>query len=162
MVWSAGRASDRIAAELGSATCCAVLIIMVKALGSGDGQDCGTGTGCHARDRAVHVPPRVLSGASVTHGVFALVLGLLAFLYITATAVVHCVEAKVVRDDHLHPRRLLTPFTDDVDLSNGPTRLPPASQRPTIQGFRRCRRPLRPTRQANRVTPAEPRRTCGA
>ena len=64
----------------------------------------------------------VVKGASATNGVFALVLGLLAFLYITATAVVLCVEANVVRIDRLHPRSLLTPFTDDVDLTSGDRR----------------------------------------
>lgn len=64
----------------------------------------------------------VVNGASATNGVFALVLGLLAFLYITATAVVLCVEANVVRVDRLHPRALLTPFTDNVDLTHGDER----------------------------------------
>ena len=65
---------------------------------------------------------RMLNGASATNGVFALVLGLLAFLYITATAVVLCVEINVVRVDQLHPRALLTPFTDNVDLTAGDRR----------------------------------------
>jgi membrane protein len=47
----------------------------------------------------------VVKGASATNGVFALVLGLLAFLYITATAVILCAEANVVRVDQLHPDR---------------------------------------------------------
>lgn len=64
----------------------------------------------------------VVKGASATNGVFALVLGLLAFLYVTAVAVVLCVEANVVRVDHLHPRALLTPFTDNVDLTHGDRR----------------------------------------
>lgn len=64
----------------------------------------------------------VIKGTSVTSGVLALVLGLLAFLYITATAVVPCAEANVVRVDHLHPRSLLTPFIDDVDLTSGDRR----------------------------------------
>lgn len=60
----------------------------------------------------------VVKTASATNGVFALVLGLLAFLYVTATAVVFCVEANVVRVDHLYPRALLTPFTDNVELTH--------------------------------------------
>ena len=64
----------------------------------------------------------VIKGASATNGVFAVVLGMLAFLYITATAVVLCVEANVVRVDHLHPRSLLTPFTDNVQLTRGDRR----------------------------------------
>lgn len=64
----------------------------------------------------------VVKGASATNGIFAFVLGLLAFLYITAVAVVLCVEANVVRVDRLYPRSLLTPFTDDVDLTGGDRR----------------------------------------
>jgi len=64
----------------------------------------------------------VVKSASATNGVFALVLGLLAFFYIAATAVMLCVEVNVVRVDRLHPRALLTPFTDDVDLTAGDRR----------------------------------------
>ena len=65
---------------------------------------------------------KVVAGASATNGVFAVVLGLLAFLYLTATAAVLCVEVNVVTVDHLHPRALLTPFTDHVDLTPGDRR----------------------------------------
>ena len=65
---------------------------------------------------------RVIKGASATNGVFALVLGLLAFLYLTAMAVVLCTEINVVRVEHLYPRALLTPFTDDVQLTSGDRR----------------------------------------
>jgi YihY family inner membrane protein len=64
----------------------------------------------------------VIARASATNGVFALVLGMLAFLYVTATAVVLCVEINVVRVDHLYPRALMTPFTDNVDLTDGDRR----------------------------------------
>jgi YihY family inner membrane protein len=60
----------------------------------------------------------VVKSASATNGVFALVLGMLAFLYITATMVVLCAVINVVRVDQLHPRSLLTPFTDSVDLTS--------------------------------------------
>jgi hypothetical protein len=50
------------------------------------------------------------------------VLGLLAFLYLASVAVVICVEVNVVRVDGLYPRALLTPFTDDVDLTPGDRR----------------------------------------
>ena len=59
----------------------------------------------------------VVKSATATNGVFALVLGMLAFLYITATLVVLCAVINVVRVDRLHPRALLTPFTDNVDLT---------------------------------------------
>ncbi|MCW2537084.1 MAG: conserved rane protein of unknown function [Modestobacter sp.] len=64
----------------------------------------------------------VVSHASATNGVFALVLGLLAFLYLAAVVGVLCVEVNVVRVDELYPRALLTPFTDDVHLTPGDRR----------------------------------------
>ncbi|WP_206518054.1 YihY/virulence factor BrkB family protein [Rhodococcus sp. X156] len=66
---------------------------------------------------------RVIARASAINGVFALVLGLIAFLYIAALVVVLCAEANVVRVDHLYPRALLTPFTDNVDLTAGDRRV---------------------------------------
>ena len=64
----------------------------------------------------------VVEHASATNAVFALVLGLLAFLYITATAVLLGVEINVVHVNLLHPRSLLTPFTDNVTLTSGDRR----------------------------------------
>lgn len=64
----------------------------------------------------------VVKKASATNGVFALVLGMLAFLYITAAVVVLCVDINVVRADRLHPRALLTPFTDNVSLTRADRR----------------------------------------
>lgn len=61
----------------------------------------------------------VVSNATVTNGVFAVVLGLLAFLYVTSLVVVMCIEINVVRVDRLFPRALLAPFTDDVELTEG-------------------------------------------
>ena len=60
--------------------------------------------------------------SSSTNGVFTFVLGLIAFLYLAAVMVVFCVEINVVRVDHLHPRALLTPFTDNVTLTPGDRR----------------------------------------
>ncbi|MCW2549162.1 MAG: conserved rane protein of unknown function [Mycobacterium sp.] len=60
----------------------------------------------------------IVKNASATNGVFALVLGLIAWIYLTAVAVVLCVEANVVRSLKLYPRSLLTPFTDDVQLTD--------------------------------------------
>jgi membrane protein len=65
----------------------------------------------------------VIKHASVTNAVFAIVLGLLAFLYITATAVLICAEINVVRVGRMHPRSLLTPFTDNVTLTAGDRRV---------------------------------------
>jgi membrane protein len=61
----------------------------------------------------------VVEHASATNAVFALVLGLLAFLYIAAMVVLLSMEINVVRVIRLHPRSLLTPFTDNVILTAG-------------------------------------------
>lgn len=59
----------------------------------------------------------VVRNASATNSVFAVVLGLLAFLYVTSISVVLCAEINVVRVEKLYPRSLLTPFTDNVVLT---------------------------------------------
>ena len=64
----------------------------------------------------------VVKSASATNSVFALVLGLLAFLYLIATALLLCATANVVAVDRLYPRSLLAPFTDDDDLTGGDRR----------------------------------------
>lgn len=61
----------------------------------------------------------VVRNASATNSVFALVLGLLAFLYLTSIAAVLCIELNVVRVNRLYPRSLMTPFTDNVILTAG-------------------------------------------
>jgi inner membrane protein YhjD len=61
----------------------------------------------------------VVKDASATNSVFAVVLGLLAFFYLTAVTIVLCAEINVVRVDRLYPRALLTPFTDNVDPTRG-------------------------------------------
>lgn len=63
-----------------------------------------------------------IKSASATNSVFALVLGLLAFLYLVSITLVMCAEINVVRVDQLYPRALLTPFTDDVDLTSADRR----------------------------------------
>lgn len=64
----------------------------------------------------------VVQHAGATNGLFALVLGLVAFLYLTAIVVVLCIEVNVVRVGRLHPRALLTPFTDKVQLTSADRR----------------------------------------
>ncbi len=64
----------------------------------------------------------VVREANATNGVFALVLGLIAWIYLGAMTVVLGVQINVVRDRHLYPRALLTPFTDDVDLTRADQR----------------------------------------
>lgn len=60
-----------------------------------------------------------LQGASATYGLFGVVLGLLVWLYLSAFTMVLCAEINAVRFRRLWPRSLLTPFTDDVDLTRG-------------------------------------------
>jgi membrane protein len=64
----------------------------------------------------------VVKHATATNGVFALVLGLIAWIYLGAVVVVLCVEVNVVRAKRLYPRSLLTPFTDNVVLTSGDER----------------------------------------
>jgi YihY family inner membrane protein len=61
---------------------------------------------------------RVIRHASDTNGVFAVFLGLIAYLYVGALILVLGMEVDAVRTNQLWPRALLTPFTDDVDLTD--------------------------------------------
>jgi membrane protein len=61
---------------------------------------------------------RVVKHASELNSVFALVLGLIAWIYVEALIVVFAVEYNAVRDMKLYPRALLTPFTDNVELTD--------------------------------------------
>ena len=61
----------------------------------------------------------VIARTEKINGVFAMVLGLIAFIYLAAALVVICLEINAVRVDKLYPRALLTPFTDNVDLTEG-------------------------------------------
>ncbi|MCW2699426.1 MAG: ribonuclease [Blastococcus sp.] len=81
---------------------------------------------------------QVVKSASALNAVFALVLGLMAFIYVAASVLVLSVEINVVRVDHLHPRALLTPFTDDVDLTEGDERVySEAARAQRAKGFQR-------------------------
>lgn len=64
----------------------------------------------------------MLKGATATYGMFAIVLGLLAWIYSGALTFVVGSELNVVRARRLWPRSLLTPFTDHVDLTPGDRR----------------------------------------
>jgi membrane protein len=59
----------------------------------------------------------VLRGATATYGLFGIVLGLLAWLYLGALIFLMTAEVSAVRIMHLWPRSLLTPFTDRVRLT---------------------------------------------
>jgi membrane protein len=64
----------------------------------------------------------VIAKASDMNAVFALVLGLLALLYIASVMAVIGLEVNVVLARRLFPRALLTPFTDAVDLTDADRR----------------------------------------
>jgi membrane protein len=59
----------------------------------------------------------IVKDSSATAGVFALVLGMMAWIYLGALAVTFGIEINVVHARRLYPRALLTPFTDNVDLT---------------------------------------------
>lgn len=64
----------------------------------------------------------VISSSSGMNATFALVLGLIGFIYIAAVMGVFGIEINVVIARRLWPRALLTPFTDSVDLTEADRR----------------------------------------
>ncbi len=64
----------------------------------------------------------VVNNSSITNGLFAIVLGMIAYIYLAALIVVFGVEINVVKAHRLFPRALLTPFTDNVDLTHADQR----------------------------------------
>jgi uncharacterized BrkB/YihY/UPF0761 family membrane protein len=60
---------------------------------------------------------RVVTRVTPVNAVFALVLGLVGLIYVASVIGVLGAELNVVRAARLYPRALLTPFTDDVDLT---------------------------------------------
>jgi membrane protein len=81
---------------------------------------------------------RVIQHSSATSGVFAVVLGLMAWIYLAAQAIVLCVEINVVWSKRLFPRALLTPFTENVELSRGDRRVYSGAAK--AQRFKRSQR----------------------
>lgn len=66
---------------------------------------------------------RVISRASDMNAVFAVVLGLVALLYVASVMAVLGLEINVVLAERLYPRALLTPFTDAVELTEADRRV---------------------------------------
>jgi YihY family inner membrane protein len=64
----------------------------------------------------------VIQHASRANQYFAGFLGLLAYLYLGALCVIFGVEVNVVKAHRLYPRALLTPFTDNVNLTEADRR----------------------------------------
>jgi YihY family inner membrane protein len=65
---------------------------------------------------------RVVARVSDLGAVFAIVLGLLALLYVASVMAVVGLEVNVVLARRLYPRALLTPFTDAVELTEADRR----------------------------------------
>lgn len=65
----------------------------------------------------------VVTKSGSTNSVFALVLGLVAFVYVASTVALLGLEINVVVTKRLYPRALLTPFTDDVQLTDADRRV---------------------------------------
>lgn len=64
----------------------------------------------------------VIARATSMNQTFALVLGLIALLFLLTSTIVIGLQINVVRRRHLYPRALLTPFTDNVVLTAGDRR----------------------------------------
>ncbi len=65
----------------------------------------------------------VVNRVSQMSGVFALVLGLVALLYVASVMAMLGIQINVVLAKRLFPRALLTPFTDDVELTDADRRV---------------------------------------
>jgi YihY family inner membrane protein len=65
----------------------------------------------------------VIANATEMNGVFAIVLGLVALLYMASVMAMLGLETNAVLGKHLYPRALLTPFTDDVELTDADRRV---------------------------------------
>ncbi|MEJ2869507.1 YhjD/YihY/BrkB family envelope integrity protein [Actinomycetospora sp. OC33-EN08] len=55
-----------------------------------------------------------LQGTSASYGVFGIVLGLLAWIYLSSVVALFCAEINTVRALRLHPRSLLSAMPDDT------------------------------------------------
>lgn len=64
-----------------------------------------------------------IEAAGALYGTFGVVLAALAWIYLQAFAFMLSAEINVVRSRRLWPRALLTPFTDDVDLTEADRRV---------------------------------------
>jgi membrane protein len=64
----------------------------------------------------------VVQKADPVNQTFAGFLGFIFYLYIGAVCILLGVEVNVVKAHHLYPRALLTPFTDNVDLTEADRR----------------------------------------
>lgn len=65
---------------------------------------------------------RIVRDSSASNGVFSFVLGLLAFIYVAALIIIVGAEVNAVSAKRLFPRALLTPFTDNIVLTEADVR----------------------------------------
>jgi uncharacterized BrkB/YihY/UPF0761 family membrane protein len=65
----------------------------------------------------------VIANANEMNGVFAIVLGLVALLYVASVMAMLGLETNAVLGKDLYPRALLTPFTDQVELTDADRRV---------------------------------------
>ena len=63
-----------------------------------------------------------LQGMSASYGVFGIVLGLLAWIYLSAVVALFCAEINTVRALRLHPRSLLSAMPDDTSVTDADER----------------------------------------
>jgi membrane protein len=95
----------------------------------------------------------IVRTASATNSVFALVLGMLAFLFLVSSTLVLCAEINVVVSERLHPRALLTPFTDDADLTPADRRTyTKRAKAERVKGFQRVSVRFDDLEQRDKVT----------
>lgn len=104
----------------------------------------------------VHYVDRVIRHASTMNALFAVVLGMLAFLYLSAVLIVLSMEVNVVKGRKLYPRALLTPFTDNVDLTPGDQRTYTGqAQAERHKGFQQIKVSFKPQDKPDRATPSD-------
>ncbi|MGZ4436634.1 MAG: YihY/virulence factor BrkB family protein [Nocardioidaceae bacterium] len=99
---------------------------------------------------------RVINRTSEMNGVFAVVLGLVALIYIASVMAVLGMQVNVVIAHHLFPRALLTPFIDDVDLTDADRRAYTSyAQAQRHKGFEKVRVTFEEAERAERERQAE-------
>jgi membrane protein len=94
-----------------------------------------------------------LSRTTDVYGIFGVVLGLLVWIYLQALVVILAAEINVVRHRRLYPRSLLTPFTDDVELTESDVRAYTGYARSErYKGFQRVEASFRRDREPGPAT----------
>lgn len=107
-----------------------------------------------------------LSHANAVYGTFGLVLTSIGWIYLQALVIMLACEVNVVISHRLWPRALMTPFTDDVELTDADRRTYRMyAQRQRFKGFERIRAEFdegpgtQSPAPADRGTDPHPRRT---